>query len=539
MKTLFIAMLILLGSSAFGDYKPIGNSSAPQGGTFQWVFDAEPDSLNPMSSQDRYSSLAQEYVMDSLMTRNLETYQWEPALAERYEISKDKMAYTFYLRKDAKFHDGTPVTAEDVKFSMEFARNPAYKAAHLIPYFENIGNVEVIDKFTVKVPTTKKYFLNFDVIAGSFIIPKNKYADPKKKMNKVLWGSGPYKLESYDRGKSLTLVKNKEWWGKELPQNKGVYNFDKILIRFVKEDNLQIEMLKKGQLDFVEMTPEMFFVKTNGAPFGKTISKKKVENSDPTSSYGFVAWNLKNPLFEDRDVRIALAHLMNREEMIKKFRYGVDYLATGPWKVNNPHVNKSVKPFKFDPKKAKSLLAKAGWSDSNKDGVLDKTINGKLTDFRFTLMFPSRDVEKYYTMYKEDLKKAGIEMNLKLVEWNTFVKELDSKRFEAITLAWGGGTVEGDPKQIWHSESARAGGSNFISYANKEVDKLIDQAREELDAKKRSQMWQQIHKLIAEDAPYAFMFNKQYIYYGINNKIGQYKDTFKYGIGRPYFWMKN
>ena len=521
-------------------YKTIGNPDAPQGGTFQFAFGAEPERLNPINSQDLYASYVQEYVMDGLMEMNLDTYELEPALAERYEVSNDQMTYTFYLRKDAKFHDGKPVTAEDVKFSFDAVKNPEFKAVHRQPYYETIGEVVVVDPHTVKITTTKKYFKNLEVMATvgyTPISPKHIYGDPKKKHNKDLVGSGAYRLGTYNKGKNLILEKNKDWWGNNVAHMKGKFNFDKIMIRFVKEENLEIEMLKKGQLDYDVLTPEAFMKKTEGAPFGGTVLKKKVENSDPTRGYGFIGWNFKNPMFKDRNVRVALAHLMNREEMNNKFRYGLSVPATGPWLHNNPYADQNVKPYLFDLAKAKDLLKKAGWEDSDKNGILDRNMGGKKEEFRFQLLFANRDVEKYFTLYKEDLKKAGIEMDLKVVEWNTFMKSLDEQKFDAVSLAWGGGSLEGDPKQIWHSGSANQGGSNFISYSNAEVDKLIDQAREELDAKKRSGMWKNIYKMIAEDAPYAFLFNEKYILYAHGKKIGMARDTYKYNLGRYYWWV--
>ncbi len=523
------------------EYKTIGNPLAPQGGTFQMAFSSEPEKLNPINSQDLYASYVQQYVMDGLLTQNLDTYEFEPGLAERYEISKDGMTYTFYLRKDAKWSDGKPVTAEDVKFSFDSVKDKRYNAVHRLPYYETIGDVTVVDPYTVKIGTTKKYFMNLEVMASEGytpIVPKHIYGDPSKKLNKDLFGSGPYKVEKYNKGKNIILVRNKDWWGNQASHLKGKYNFERIMIRFVKEENLEIEMLKKGQLDYDGLSPEAFIKKTEGAPFGTEILKKKVENSDPTRGYGFVGWNFKNGLFKDRDVRVALAHLMNREEMNKKFRYGLSVPATGPWLFNNPFANPEVKPFLFDVAKAKSLLKKAGWEDEDKNGILEKTIDGKRTEFRFTLLFPSREVEKYFTMYKEDLKKAGVDMELKVVEWNTFMKALDEHKFDAVALAWGGGSLETDPKQIWHTSASAPGGSNFISYSNAEVDKLIDQAREELDAKKRKVLWQKIHKLIADDAPYAFLFNEKYAFYAHNKKIGMVKDTYKYAVGRFYWWMK-
>jgi peptide/nickel transport system substrate-binding protein/microcin C transport system substrate-binding protein len=295
-------------------------------------------------------------------------------------------------------------------------------------------------------------------------------------------------------------------------------------------------MLKKGQLDYDELTPEQYVKKTDGKPWGEKVVKKEVENDEP-KSFGFVAWNFKNPLFQDKKVRQALAHLMNRDQMNEKFRFNKSYMATGPWYLQSPYADREVKPFAYDMEQAKSLLSSSGWKDTDKDGILDKVINGKKTNFVFSLMYANRDAEKYYTLYKEDLKKAGIVAELKVLEWNSFVKALDEQKFDAVSLAWGGGSVNNDPKQIWHSESAQPGGSNFISYSNKEVDKLIDQGREIEDNEKRKVIWKKIYRIIADDAPYAFLFVDKYEHYAVSAKVGQPKDTFKYELGKMAWWM--
>ena len=519
--------------------KPLGNADAPVGGTFQREFSSEPETLNPISSSDFYGALLFRHTHDGLLFYNWDTGEYEPGLAESYELSKDNLVYTFHLRQDAKFHDGTPVTAEDVKFTFDVIKNPEYKAQHKLPYYENLDSIEVVDPQTVKFKFKSFYFKNLIVIADvgyTPIVPKHAYEDPKKKMNKEVIGSGAYKLETYDRGKSILLTRNNDWWGFKVPALKGMNKFEKILIRFIKEENLQLEMMKKGQLDFIEMQPEAYVQKTNEAPWGTDIIKEKVENLEP-KSYNYVGWNMKNPMFKDRNVRVALAHLMNRDLMNEKFRFKMSFLETGPWYYSSPASDKSVKPVQFNPTKAKELLKKAGWDDKDKNGTLEKTVDGQQKEFRFELLLPTRDYEKYFTIYKEDLKKAGIEMNIKILEWNALVKALDEQKFDAVTLAWAGGDVEPDPKQIWHSESARAGGSNFISYSNPEVDKLIDEARVMPNKEKRMAIWKKVYRLIADDAPYVFMFSPRYALYGHSKKVQMSKPTLGYGIGYQYWWM--
>ena len=550
---LFSLALLLCGLTSFSMFSSVAmaapktkvtvpavqpNAQAPQGGSVTTNFPAEPSSIHPITSTDLYSRNIHDLTLASLLTKDPETYEWKPYLAEKWDISKDGKVFTFYLRKNATFHDGQPITAEDVKFSFDAIFEPKYNAAFKRPYYEQISRVEIVDPYTVKFFAKSVYFQNFDICAGMYIIPKHIYSDvdKSKKMNKELVGSGPYMLEKYERGQKIVLKKYANWFGKDDPLYKGEYNFETLNFRFVKEENVYLEMVKRGDIDYGDLTPEQYAKKTDGDPWGKTVLKVKADNVEP-KGYRFVGWNLRNDLFKDRDVRMALAMLMNREEMNQKFRYGLSVLATGPTDYFSDYASPNVKPVPFDPKKAAELLAKAGWKDSNKDGILDKMINGKRVDFRFTVVHANKDFEKYLTFYKEDLKKAGIDMEVKYFEWNSFLKTLDEGKFDAICLAWTT-SIEFDPKQIWSSSSAVPGGSNFIGYKNPEVDQLIEKARAEMDRKKRIPLFRKVYEIIAHDAPYVFMFNEKYDFYAASAKIGRPADTFKYSVGSDYWWMK-
>ena len=483
------------------------NASAPQGGTFVRNLGAEPTSLHPITSTDLYSSYVKQLVLDTMLDRSSSTYDWIPRLAEKWEISKDGKVFTFFLRPGATFHDGKPVTAEDVKFSFDAIFEPKYEAAHLIPYYDGIDKekTEIVNPTTIKFFAKTKYYKNFDSIATMYIIPKHIYSDVEKskKMNNTLVGSGPYMMDKLERGQRLILKKFDKWSAANDKNWKGSFNYQTLDFKFIKEENVEIERIKKGDLDHISLTAEAFVKKTEGDVWGKTVFKKQVQNSAP-KSYGFIGWNFRKELFKDRDVRVALAHLMNRDEMNKKFRYGMSDLATGPTYLKSEYANSAVKPILYDPKKAQVLFSKAGWKDSDKDGVLDKTVDGKKVSFKFTMIYANKDNEKYWTMYKEDLKKAGVDMELKYMEWNSFLKLVDDGNFDAVTLGWGGGDIDWDPKQIWHSSSAVVGGSNFINYKNPDVDKLIDEAREIMDKKPRiaklKKAYEQAHPKSGKDS---------------------------------------
>ncbi|MBX9769205.1 MAG: peptide ABC transporter substrate-binding protein, partial [Bdellovibrionales bacterium] len=423
-STLALGLSLVWGISA---------GAVPQGGTMNLNLDAEPTTLNPVSSSDLYASQVQSYVMESLCEVNEDTYEIEPGLAEKCEASPDGKTFTFVLRQGLKWHDGQPITMEDVKFSYDVIFDNKFPTAHKRPYLEAIEKYEVLDPRTIRFTAKTKYFRNYDSIAALLsIVPKHIYSDSTKKgLGKELIGSGPYKLAEYEKGKRIVLEKHKDWWGYSDPRFKDKRNnVDKVIFRFVKEDSIQIEMLKKGDLDYMAMSPEIFEKKAVGEEFGKTILKVKTENKSP-KPYGFVGWNLRNEMFQDKNVRIALAHLVNRPLMIEKFRFGMSLPATGPWYQQSEYANPNVKPIPFDVKKASDLLKKAGWVDSDKNGILDKTVGKEKREFRFQLIYGNQDTEKYWTMYKEDAKQAGVEIELKLVEWNTMVKLMDEGKFDA------------------------------------------------------------------------------------------------------------
>ncbi|MGB0452389.1 MAG: ABC transporter substrate-binding protein [Bacteriovoracaceae bacterium] len=510
-------------------------------GTFYFNLGQGPTTLNPLSSTDYYASQVQGQILEGLLDRDINTYEWQPALAEKWEIAKDGKSYFFTIRDGVKWHDGKPLTVEDVKFSFDAIVHPEnkYKTAHMKPYYENIASAEIVDKKTVKFTVKKVYFRNFDVVAGLTIVPRHLYENPSKKqlkkLNKTLIGTGAYMLDKYKRGKSLSLKANPNWWGLKDADQAKKNNFKKVLMRFIKDPTIAITRAEKGDLDFISLTSEDYVKKTGGAKWGKEINKFKVQNKAPRG-YGYIGWNLTSPKFKSVKTRKALYHLINRELMIEKFRFGYSLPATGPLYQQSEYANKKVKPVEFNPKKALKLLREDGWKVDPKDNILVKTIDGKKVKFTFTILEPRQDFMKYLTIFKEDAKKAGVDISLKYVEWNTFIKLLDEGKFDAVRLGWSAGSPEWDPKQIWHSSSMK-GGSNYISYSNPKVDKLIDQARVTVDKKKRTAMLKKVYKMIADDAPYAFLFNDKYTFYANRKRIQKEKDTYNYGIGTDHWWV--
>jgi len=537
MKKAILVSVLFVTLGSLHRVLALGKADAPEGGTMYLTIKNEPPTLNAFASRvDAVGSMINEHVFDTLLIRDPETYEFKPALAESYEVSKDGLSYTFKLRKDAKFSNGQSVTIEDVKFSFEAIRDPKYKAVELWPYYESIKSATVLDPQTIRFDVKEKYFQNLANIGGLWVLPKSYYEKVDAKQNRETLGSGPYTIQEFKPGRQIVLKKNKNWWGREVPYYKGFYKPDQIVYRVIKNENSSLETLKKGELDYLDLSPEQFVLKTQGAPWGAKIFKEEVQNSSPQSQ-GFIGFNLKNPLFADRNVRLALAHLLDRETIIKKFFFDKSVPATGPWYRDNPAADQNRKPIAFDFKKARELLAAAGWKDEDKNGVLEKIIGSEKKEFRFTLLNSNPDREKIFTAYKETLKQAGIDMAITNADWNAFTRKLDDRSFEAVVMAWTG-QVNADPKQVWHSASSVAGGSNFIAYSNKKVDELIDKARLELDDQKRYALLKQVYNLIADDVPYIFLVNTKSKFYGYSDRVGREKPTYKYDIGTSFWWVK-
>lgn len=528
-------VLVLCGGSFITGCTPGKNTSvdAKATDTFIESFRTEPETLHPIRSTDLYATKIHFLTIDTLLQRDLDTHELKPHLATSFKWSKDGQFITFTLRKGVKFHDGKPLTAQDVAFSFKATTDPSYGGLHALPYFENIESVKVLDTHRVQFKIKNRYFGNLQALGTTLsIIPEHIYKDKKQGLNRSLTGSGAYILKTFDRGKSITLEQNPKWWGRSVKPTQ--YRIKKIMIRFIKDENDQLIRATSGGLDFLpNLSIEAFMKKTNKPPWGVDMIKKEIQSKRP-SGYGYIGWNLKKPLFQDKKTRQALALLFDRNLINEKFYYGKKKLATGPWYSWSDYADPSVKPVPFDPKKARILLREAGWRDEDKNGVLEKTFNGKKREFKFTLLFPSKKVEKHLTIYKEELKKSGIDLSLRLMDWVAFLKLVNEKTFDAMTLGWSGGeSIDFDPKQIWHSSSVE--GSNYISYSNPQVDALIDKGRAELDKAKRIKIYKKIYRLIAEDYPYLFLFNDAFEMYAISKKVKILKDTYNYKIGRRYW----
>jgi microcin C transport system substrate-binding protein len=520
----------------------VGDQKAKKGGKITVTLYKYPKSLMLYLSHDLYSHIIDEFIFDALCEYNYKSGKLVPRLATKWDISKDKLKFTYYLNKKARFADGKPVTAHDVKFTFDTIVHPKHLTGpYKVLMSDKFKEVNVIDDYTVEFIAKKVHYNNLEESCDTYILPKHFFSkgDFNKSFNEKLMGSGPYKLGKIKRGQLIELVRRPDYWGYDLNTNKGRFNFDKILYKIVEDNAVSYELFKNGEIDvyFFETTAETtrWINETNDAKYKNNwILKKKVENSTPRGTQGYF-FNMRKPLFKDVKVRLAMAHLLNRDKIINELLYN-EYTKLSSYFPNSIYSNLNLKPIEYDPKKAMQLLKEAGWYKTDKDGVLLKDN----IRFEFDFTYASKADEKYLTIFKEDLKKVGIKMNLKLTTWPTLVKQWDTFDFDVSTVSWTG-VMSPDPRQLWHSETANIEStSNMPGFANTEADTLIESLAPIFDVNKRARIIQKIDEIVFNTHPYILSWFRANIRMAFWNKFG-YVEEFvpkflrgEYSI--QYFW---
>jgi ABC-type transport system substrate-binding protein len=229
-------------------------------------------------------------------------------------------------------------------------------------------------------------------------------------------------------------------------------------------------------------------------------------------AYYYFGWNLDGQFFSERDVRLAMTHSLNRALILKNVLNGLGTIQTGPFYYKHSATDASIQPWAYSLEEASKLLDKAGWTDSDSDGIRDKVINGHKVDFKFNMVaYDKPETKTVLSIWKEDLRKIGVIMNAQHVDWPTMQKKMDEKKFDAFTGGWGLGW-EIDPYQIWHSSQADVPkGSNRVGFRNKRADEIIDQLRIEFDEDKRTELAHEFHQIVHQDQPYTFFYSPQYV----------------------------
>lgn len=460
----------------------------------------QPKSLNPLLATDAYESIVNGFVLESLLDRDNQTFEFIPRLANRWEISEDKLNYRFFLDPRARWQDGSSVTSDDVIFTYETIMDPNIPCAHLKNYYKDISECKAIDNLTVEFTYKTLYWRALTFCGGMRILSRAKYGykDPNEfiesELNRASYGSGPFRFAAWKTGEEIALERNPNYWRRETHPAIG-----RIVFRFFDNDQSKFQALRAEQVDFASITAEQWVKQTADKEFLGRFNKHRYLSN----GYNYIGWNSSKPFFSDRRVRRAMTHLVPRELILDKIMHNLGKIVTGNFNSKTEAFDHTIQPLRHDPEEAKRLLDEAGWIDSDSDGIRDK--DG--TPFRFELLIRSGGdtYRKIASIFQDECRRVGVEANPTMLEWAVFLEKIDKREFDAVSLGWSMG-LEADPYQIWHSTQIKPPGHNFVSFQNSEADQIIVDARQEFDEAKRNRMFHRFHRIIHEEQPYTFLF---------------------------------
>jgi peptide/nickel transport system substrate-binding protein len=414
-------------------------------------------------------------------------------LAESWDVKNNGLRIIFHLRKDVRWQDGEEFTADDVVFTYKTVTDPNVPTPYASEYGP-VKTVEALDRYTVEVNYSEPFAPALESwVMG--ILPRHILEGKditKEKYTRNPVGTGPYRLKEWVTGQMIVLEANDEYF-------EGRPGIDRYVSRVLPDKATMFLELKSGGIDYMGLDPMQYKLQASTEQFNSYFQKFRY----PAFAYTYMGYNLLDPRFRDRRVRRAMTHAIDKSDIIKGVLLGYGTPCTGPFPPESWAFNPNVRDPEYDPDKATRLLKEAGW-ERGESGLLEK--DGER--FSFTVITNHGNDMRLKTaqVIREHLAKVGIEMNIKVLEWQAMLHEfVDKKRFEAIIMGWGLGR-DPDAYIIWHSSKTAEGEFNHISYSNDEVDSLLIEGRRTFGLEKRKKIYNRVHELLAEDQPYTFLF---------------------------------
>jgi peptide/nickel transport system substrate-binding protein len=548
---LLLALVLALGCGDSGQTPRAVPSGDPEGPPVRgdWLvlhLLADPENLNPITSNDSAANSVLSWMFPSLLTLDNQTLAQRPVIArELPEVSEDKLTYTFKLRSDATFADGKPVTAHDVLFTLKVTKNPAVLAPHARNYLVSVKGAEALDDHTLRIDLREPYFRNDLVLGGLQPLPRHHY-DPDglleefsvanldqwsalgaerqsraeafaEKFNKDFhrrpMGAGAFEIRDPENdivtGERIVLKRRDDFWAPDDPVHGDAW-VNRVVFRVINDQEASLVSFKSGDLDVIGLTPLQYQrPDTNSSRFNERADK----HVRMSTSYTYIGWNQKRPIFRDRQLRRALRYFVDKDAIIEEILFGLGVAVESPIYIERPEYNRALPAHVFDPEKGKALLTEAGWVDSDGDGVLDKDIGGERVALRFEIISNSGNaIRKAIGLTViDELKRAGIEASFREIDWSIMLSKVKRFDFDAVILGWGMSVVAPDAYQLWHSTQAVEGGSNHVAFTNEEVDRILEVYRTEFDEAKRIEMYNRFQEILHEEQPYTFLFAQKAI----------------------------
>ncbi|OSY04185.1 ABC transporter substrate-binding protein [Bacillus mycoides] len=434
-----------------------------------------------------------------------------PILAKKWDISEDQLTYTFHLKDDLKFSDSSPLTADDVAFTLTLLHDPSYSGATDISqtaikggqaYKEgkatSIEGIQVIDPKTITITTEKVNAQTLSLIGGE-VISKAYYGKEYKQGNleylKELYGkpmgAGAYKLDKYIPGQEVRFVANENYF-------EGKPKIEHFIYKITKGDT-KLQQFQAGEVDYDGFT-------TNA----ETIEQLKElgfanVNVYTGSSYGYIKMNYKKSYFKDKRVRQAFIYGLERQKVIDTYFQGYASLVNVPiTPVSWAYTEEGINKYEYNLEKAKKLLDEAGWK-AGSDGIREK--DGQKLKVSYFASSASKINDVMIPVMKEDYKKIGVDFNPEYMDFNTMISKVIKGDYD---LAMVSTPMIDDPSgtiEEFVSTSKR----NYDGYHNPKVDELAKQALETLDIEKRKEIYKKLYQELSEDPPVIFLNNSKVV----------------------------
>ena len=491
---LVVSLLFFGCAKKNGDTTDYNKPYASQaGGTLIDAMTGEPSGLISMIAGESASSAVTANIFNKLLKydKNLDL---EGELAQSWQVSPDSKTITFTLKPNLKWADGKPLTSADVLWTWQSVTDEKTGSPYASD-FQLVKKAEAPDALTFSVTYAQAYAPALDSWAGLQVLPKH-LLDGKDlhttafARNPV--GSSYYKLDKWTHGENLKLSRNAS-------SVLGPAKIDHLISRIIPDNSAQFLELMAGNIDSMGLDPIKY---SRIIPARPELKQTLALYKELGNSYTYLGFNLKHKPFDDKRVRQAINYAIDKQEIIDGVYLGLGINIASPYKPGTRWSNPTLKPYGYDPTKAKALLKEAGFADTNSDGIVE--LNGKPFSFEIVTN-QNKEREKSAVLIQRRLMEVGIKVNIRAIEWASFISRfIKTGDFDVVLLGWGLG-LDPDQFNIWHSSQQGGDKFNFIGYNNPAVDKLLEQGRVELDPDKRQKIYHEFAKVLLEDSPIVYL----------------------------------
>lgn len=489
---------VLLSACGAPDHTPTQDLDRPYpaeaGGTLIDAMSGEPSGLIPMLAGESAASAVAANIFNTLLKydKNLEI---EGELAERWEISPDQKTITFTLKPDLKWADGKPLTSRDVLFTWKLVTDDNTRTPYGADY-KLVLRAETPDDRTFRVTYAQPYAPALDSWAGLQVLPEHLLQG--QDINSTPFarkpvGSHYYQLAQWKNGERIELVRNPN-------ATQGQANIERLVSRFIPDPASQFLELMADHIDTMGLSPIQY---ARIFPARPELNSRIARYKELGNAYTYLGFNLKRAPFNDKQLRQAINYAIDKQELIDGVLLGMGEPIASPYKPGTRWEHPSLKPYAYDPDKARQLLAAAGFADHDGDGILDR--DGKPLAFEI-LTNQNKQREMSAVLIQRRLKEIGIDVKIRVLEWASFVgRYIKTGDFDVVVLGWSLG-LEPDQYNIWHSSQQEPGKFNFIGYSNPQVDKLLEQGRLELNPDKRMKLYHAFAEQLYNDSPIVYLY---------------------------------